>query len=199
MAARPEARGIDRNRARLARRKPPADFAHLAKRVVFALCRPPGDELRFEVMSWLSSERGIGGIAFASAAMATRAGWKTASRVALAIEAPARRIGRSRRRQGGRKRGIIVCHSRPVAIAQLQCNCPHGRVIPPPIRIIVELSVKIARVQSGEARAVLAVTFPRKAMAGETGCRCAAVAAAERDRLAVGAEAIAVGRRVASH
>lgn len=72
-------------------------------------------------------------------------------------------------------------------------------MVAPSARIIVELAVKITRIETGEARAVLAVAFAREAMADETGRCGAGVTATEGNRLAGGTEAITVGRRVAPH
>jgi len=65
------------------------------------------------------------------------------------------------------------------------------------VRIIVELAVEIARVESGEARRVAPVAFALQPVTGEAGRFGARIAAAHRDRLARRAEAIGRRRRMA--
>lgn len=72
-------------------------------------------------------------------------------------------------------------------------------MLAPPVGIIGELAVKIAGVEAGEARAGLAIAFAAETMTGEAGRLGARVASAERQRLAGGAKAVVMGRRVASH
>jgi len=72
-------------------------------------------------------------------------------------------------------------------------------MLAPPVSIIGELTVKIARVEAGETRTGVPVAFAAETMTGKACGFGACVAAAERQRLAGGAKAVVMGRRVASH
>nr|WP_260394645.1 c-type cytochrome [Sphingobium lignivorans] len=74
----------------------------------------------------------------------------------------------------------------------------HGRMVAPPGRIVVQLAMQIARIETGEARRRPAIAFAIDAMTGEAGSRRAAVRAAERDHFPRGTEAIVPRRQVAT-
>ena len=189
---------MSRNRARLGRRKPAADRTHLAERIIFPLARAPCGKLRLEIGRRLASKRRIRRIAFAVRAVTACAGRETARGIAVQVETRAFRSGfrGSARRRG--EGGIIGRDLRAVGVGESERDRAHQAMLAPPIDIIVELAVEIARIESGEARARAAVAFAAETMTGEAGRGCARVAAAERERLAGGAKRVGMGRRVAS-
>jgi hypothetical protein len=198
-ARRRKTRRINRHRAHLGRRKPAADRPHLAERIIVPLARAPCGKLGLEIGGGLASERRVRRIAFAVRAVTACAGHKIARGITAKIETRAFRIGFCgivRRRGAG---GIIGRDLRAVGVGQFERDRAHQRMVAPPVGIIVELAVEITGVEPGEARAGAPVAFAAQTMTGETCGFGAGVAAAERQRLAGGAKAVVMGRRVASH
>lgn len=181
------------HRRKLGGREQAADAAHLAQRVIVALRFAPRAKLTRDIGGGLTGQRRISGIAHAAHTVARGAGRQSPRGIALVVEAGARRNSGFDRPGYRLPRCVESRHLRAVVVAELAGDCSHRRMLAATVRIIVELAVEIARVESGEARRVAPVAFALQPVTGEAGRFGARIAAAHRDRLARRAEAI--GRR----
>lgn len=130
--------------------------------------------------------------------MAQGARRETSFGVAAVIEAFAHGIAYACFALRWRQLRIIGRDFRAVAPAQPQRDPAHHGVVAPAVRIIVELAVKIAGVEPGQARTLSPVAFARQSVTRRAGGLGAAVASAERDRLARRAERAVMRRRAAA-
>jgi hypothetical protein len=103
--------------------------------------------------------------------------------------------GRGEGRGGGprrrRHRRVVGGHGAAILVIEPSGDRRHG-FVPPQVRgVVVQLLLQIAGVETGQTRRADAVAGAVQAVAGEAGVPRAALAAAERDQLAVGGERLA--------
>ena len=163
---------MHRRRRQPGRRPMAADLGHRAFRVAAPRAAFPGGELRLDIGRALAGDGGDAGPAFAGRAMTGRAG------------ARVERAGPAVRGDGGWQRRIVSRHRQPLVRRQRPGDGAHLRVGAHPFDIMGQLADQIAFVETGEARAQVAVALALQPVARHAGVGRAGIAARQGDQLA---------------